>query len=164
MKTSFTEQKNLFIYSFSYEMDEIDKEYPLLFIATEIINFIPITSFIKYEDLFEKIKYRFTYDKEIKYPKHIDYSNWEISKSLINFLGLGILIFPFRIVATFLKDESDPEYAQLYLKPDINYHNCTLSRKKWDELMKPSFDPKKPSTKIPFNDLRITQNENFTKT
>lgn len=92
----------LFVQSFAYDdAEKISIDY----VVDELKKTIPIISFTQNDDLYDSIVKRleWSYEKNNPYIFDLRFSGWMISRHVINVIGLGILIIPFRLIATALK-------------------------------------------------------------
>jgi|GEM_PF-4777305 hypothetical protein len=112
-------------------------EHKGVYIAREALKLIPIISIFA-----QGFELRDTLEKKDFYRSHrythvwdVRFSDQSIAVQIINLLGLGILILPFRLVATYLHHDDNKngrKHPNPHRLEDVNLMICTESNKDQD--------------------------------
>lgn len=120
----------IFTESFSYKIPE--KKH-IDYIGSEICNLIPIISiFTSTTKLYDSVKKNRVYHDKTKIGHRMIYdirfSKCSIILHFINTIGLGILILPIRLIATYMKnfdEKNGYSFDNPHFLNDIQFRSCT---------------------------------------
>lgn len=129
MKTSITQERYLFTESLAFIAPKDSKPK---YILEEFLKVLPLVSIImEAKDFKETIHNRKVYEDDLhgNYIFDVRFSSLSITKHAVNLIGLGVLILPFRLVATYLR-ENDLSHSRKCDNPhfldDLKIQTCTM--------------------------------------
>jgi len=166
-------RRHLFTEAFAYDLDAKNKPKKTF---AEITHLIPLVSFPDNTAKFiEAIQDRMKWESDKHQEFDESFSNFSLLKYFINAVGLGILIIPFRMTATYMKSEDEkhgrtcPYDSPYFPGLDPNYKNPPGFKRPtsnqmfdFEHLRKYGIDPdqlrKDVELRIEFTRWKSTQN------